>query len=63
MGSLRDTGMQLSPIWNADSTRDTQQAIWQGDCPQCWTACDAYPSILGNLAQSVRVSPRLLGRS
>ena len=63
MGSLRDTGMQLSPIWNADSTRDTQQAIWQGDCPQCWTACDAYPSILGNLAQSVGMSPRLLGRS
>ena len=63
MGRLRDTGMQLFPIWNAEATRDTQQAIWHGDCPQCWTACEAYQSILGNLAQSVRISPRLFGRS
>ncbi len=49
IGRLRDTGMRLEPLWNAPATRGLQQEIWQGECPQCWTACEAYQSILGNL--------------
>ena len=49
IGSLRDTGMRLAPIWEAHETTRLQQEIWQGDCPQCWTACEAYQSILGNV--------------
>jgi radical SAM protein with 4Fe4S-binding SPASM domain len=49
IGELRQTGMRLQPIWNAYETRRLQQEIWEGDCPQCWTACEAYQSILGNL--------------
>jgi len=49
MGRLRDTGMQLAPIWRAEVTTATQREIWNGDCPNCWTACEAYHSILGNL--------------
>jgi MoaA/NifB/PqqE/SkfB family radical SAM enzyme len=48
LGSLRDTGMCLEPIWNASETVRLQEEIWKGSCPQCWTACEAYPSILGN---------------
>jgi radical SAM protein with 4Fe4S-binding SPASM domain len=48
LGRLRDTGMRLDPIWNETRTKDVQQEIWRGDCPQCWTACEAYQSILGN---------------
>jgi radical SAM protein with 4Fe4S-binding SPASM domain len=51
LGRLRDTGMQLTPIWNSDSVRTTQREIWSGDCPQCWTACEAYHSILGNVVR------------
>jgi radical SAM protein with 4Fe4S-binding SPASM domain len=51
LGSLRDTGMRLEPIWNSAQTRTTQQEIWKGSCPQCWTACEAYHSILGNLVR------------
>jgi len=51
LGRLRDTGMRLAPIWNGEAARTTQQEIWQGDCPQCWTACEAYHTILGNLAR------------
>ena len=51
LGRLRDTGMQLTPIWNGDSVRTTQREIWNGDCPQCWTACEAYHTILGNLSR------------
>ena len=48
LGSLRETDMWLDPIWNGDGTRRTQREIWDGQCPQCWTACEAYQSILGN---------------
>ena len=48
MGRLRETGMRLDPIWNDARTRQVQDEIWKGDCPQCWTACEAYQSILGN---------------
>ncbi len=49
IGRLRDTGMSLGPIWDATATRRLQRDIWAGDCPQCWTACEAYQTILGNV--------------
>ena len=48
IGRLRETGMRLEPIWNAAATAQLQREIWEGQCPQCWTACEAYQSILGN---------------
>jgi radical SAM protein with 4Fe4S-binding SPASM domain len=48
IGRLRDTGMRLAPIWDGVEASQLQREIWQGDCPQCWTACEAYQSILGN---------------
>jgi radical SAM protein with 4Fe4S-binding SPASM domain len=48
IGRLRETGMRLDPIWNAPEARQLQREIWDGQCPQCWTACEAYQSILGN---------------
>ena len=48
MGRLRETGMRLEPIWNDAGTTQVQGEIWKGQCPQCWTACEAYQSILGN---------------
>ena len=49
IGSLRETGMRLEPIWNSLETVALQREIWNGQCPQCWTACEAYQSILGNV--------------
>jgi radical SAM protein with 4Fe4S-binding SPASM domain len=48
IGRLRDTGMRLDPIWSDAQASQLQQEIWKGQCPQCWTACEAYQSILGN---------------
>jgi MoaA/NifB/PqqE/SkfB family radical SAM enzyme len=48
VGRLRDTGMKLDPIWNGAEATQLQSEIWKGECPQCWTACEAYQSILGN---------------
>jgi radical SAM protein with 4Fe4S-binding SPASM domain len=63
IGRLRETGMRLAPIWDAIETRQMQGEIWQGQCPQCWTACEAYQSILGNVLagrSGSRPAPRLL---
>jgi MoaA/NifB/PqqE/SkfB family radical SAM enzyme len=48
LGSLRETGMDLAPIWRSDQAAALQHEVWEGRCPQCWTACEAYQSILGN---------------
>ena len=56
-GSLRDTGMRLDPIWNARDRAGPAGEIWHGHCPQCWTACEAYQSILGNAARAAAGAP------
>lgn len=58
LGSLRETGMTLAPIWDRQQTRDVQSEIWQGQCPQCWTPCEAYQSILGNVLRPSERVPR-----
>jgi MoaA/NifB/PqqE/SkfB family radical SAM enzyme len=59
MGRLRETGMRLDPIWNDPRTAQVQDEIWKGQCPQCWTACEAYQSILGNALAFRRRPPSL----
>jgi MoaA/NifB/PqqE/SkfB family radical SAM enzyme len=48
VGDLRQYDMDLGAIWRTEGARTTQATIWNGRCPQCWTACDAYPTIIGN---------------
>ena len=49
LGNLRDVDYDLKKIWDLEITQQTQKEIWKGDCPNCWTPCEAYQSILGNL--------------
>ena len=49
IGSLRNHDYDLAPIWNSEKALKVQQEIWEFDCPQCWTPCEAYQSILGNM--------------
>jgi hypothetical protein len=49
--------MRIAPIWNARDTCQVQHEIWRGQCPQCWTACEAYQSILGNVLVNRRHRP------
>jgi radical SAM protein with 4Fe4S-binding SPASM domain len=61
LGRLRETGMRLDPIWNGRETKQVQGEIWEGSCPQCWTACEAYQSILGNVLAGRSGSRRASG--
>lgn len=57
IGSLRDHQMRLDPIWTGEAARATARGIWAGQCPQCWTACEAYQTILGNALAPWRSAP------
>lgn len=54
IGSLRDTDMDLAGLWNSHKAKQLQGEIWAGHCPQCWTACEAYHTILGNVVRPRR---------
>ena len=49
VGNLRDHNYDIARIWHADRCKKIQTEIWNFKCPQCWTPCEAYQSILGNL--------------
>jgi MoaA/NifB/PqqE/SkfB family radical SAM enzyme len=53
IGSLRDVGFDLKRLWTSDLARSTRSAVVGEQCPHCWTPCEAYPTILGNLANAV----------
>jgi Fe-coproporphyrin III synthase len=48
IGSLREVDYDLARIWQSDESLAIQRGIWDFKCPQCWTPCEAYQSILGN---------------
>ena len=54
VGSLRESGYDLGAIWHAAATRALQAEIWDYQCPQCWTPCEAYQSIVGNFLHPLR---------
>jgi MoaA/NifB/PqqE/SkfB family radical SAM enzyme len=53
LGSLRDTGFDLKPIWEAAETRRRRQDVVNESCPHCWTPCEAYQTVLGNLPKAL----------
>jgi MoaA/NifB/PqqE/SkfB family radical SAM enzyme len=48
IASLRDHDYDLGAVWRLPRTRELQQEIWDYRCPQCWTPCEAYQTLLGN---------------
>lgn len=47
--SLREHDFDLGRIWDLQKTKYLQKEIWEYQCPQCWTPCEANQSLLGNL--------------
>jgi MoaA/NifB/PqqE/SkfB family radical SAM enzyme len=54
VGSLREVDYDLRTIWNRPETLAVQRDAWEGNCPNCWTPCEAYQSIAGNLLRPDR---------
>jgi MoaA/NifB/PqqE/SkfB family radical SAM enzyme len=49
IANIRDHDYDLARVWDLPEAIDIQKEISQGKCPQCWTPCEAYQTILGNL--------------
>jgi MoaA/NifB/PqqE/SkfB family radical SAM enzyme len=47
IGNIKDTS--FSRIWGSQIKQETKRMIRHGNCPNCWTPCEAQPSWLMNL--------------
>jgi MoaA/NifB/PqqE/SkfB family radical SAM enzyme len=53
LGDLRETGFDLAPIWNAAETLERREQVKCGQCPHCWTPCEAYQTIVSNMPKAL----------
>lgn len=49
MANLRETNFNFKSCWRSKETNNRRKDIRKGNCPQCWTPCEAYQSILARL--------------
>ena len=54
LGNIRDYQYNLQSILNTKKTTTSIELIKNKKCSHCWTPCEAYQSIIGNIAESVR---------
>ena len=59
IGNLRENGFDLGAIWNSRKARQVLRTIEDEKCPHCWTPCEAYQTVLGNLVPWRAVRNRL----
>jgi hypothetical protein len=63
VGNLRENGFDLRALWESDRRNELREDVAQERCSHCWTPCEAYPTILGNLgkaAASVATTPKVV---
>lgn len=49
LGNLRQYSYKLNEIWKSEKAEKARRQIKSGKCPGCWTPCEAYQTILGNI--------------
>jgi radical SAM protein with 4Fe4S-binding SPASM domain len=49
LGNLREANYDLEKILKNKETRKLKVLIRKLKCPNCWTACEAYQMIIGNV--------------
>ena len=52
VGNLRENGFDLQALWDSDRRKALRKDVIDENCNHCWTPCEAYPTILGNLAKA-----------
>jgi len=53
LGNLKDYNYDLRKLWQEAHVKQAQQQAHNLTCPNCWTPCEAYQTIAGNLARSL----------
>lgn len=49
IGNIVDFGYDIDRLWKSSLRNSAREEIRQYRCPQCWTPCEAYQSILANI--------------
>lgn len=49
IGSLRNNRFNLLELLNSPRGMEIKEKISHNDCPNCWSPCEAFPSILDNI--------------
>lgn len=49
IGNLREYDYDLNQLWSNPGLLEVRKEIEDRTCSGCWTPCEAYPAILGNL--------------
>jgi MoaA/NifB/PqqE/SkfB family radical SAM enzyme len=63
IGNLRDSQFDLQALWTSDRRRELRQEVVEERCSHCWTPCEAYPTILGNLGRAALSATPLVKKS
>jgi len=53
LGSLRESSFDLQKILKKETSIETRYLIIEKKCPNCWTPCEAFPTILTNLKETL----------
>ena len=53
VGNLRDASFDFGALWDSARRQSLRRDVVEENCPHCWTPCEAYPTLLGNLARAV----------
>jgi len=48
LGNVRQTNFALMPIIEEARRDGVRRAVATGNCPNCWTPCEAHPAILAS---------------
>ncbi|MCM0607194.1 MAG: radical SAM protein [Xanthomonadaceae bacterium] len=52
LGNIRQSGYSLVPLVQSARSKLMREKIKKKDCPNCWTPCDAYPSIAASIIKT-----------
>ena len=58
VGNLRENGFDLQALWDSHRRKSLRKDVIDENCNHCWTPCEAYPTILGNLAKAALSAAR-----
>jgi radical SAM protein with 4Fe4S-binding SPASM domain len=53
LGNVRQFDYDLKKLWQDPTVVQTQKDAESLKCPNCWTPCEAYQTIAGNMSKSV----------
>ncbi|MFH1445180.1 MAG: radical SAM protein [Nanoarchaeota archaeon] len=53
IGNVRDFDYSIKKMWQIEKAKEAQKNAYNLNCPQCWTPCEAYQTIAGNLKRTL----------